>query len=334
MNLINCDNLLVDKTRGYGGLTGSKIAVHYNDAIWMLKCGENLKVKEFKNIEISYANDPITEYIGSHIYSIFGFPTHDTVLGTYRKKLCVLCKDLAYPYTIVEFRTIRNMIMDDTITQPNSGMSLNLNDIFETIQHSDVIDREEAIKRFWQMFVIDALIGNADRNNGNWGFLAQNGKLVLCPIYDCGGCLNNKRSDSQMYNDIQTGSIKNLALNYLHTFTDERGKRINPFHYMETNPNETIIETLNLFTEDKLVSMFNLIDSLVPIISDVRVKWYKEMLSLRFNHLVALRDKLFNKDEYLKEYLNILPPAAVADCVTKEDCDALLSSVGLSLPRE
>ena len=329
MNLIDCNNLLVDKTRGYGGLTGSKIAVHYDDSIWMLKCGENLKIKEFKNIEISYANDPITEYIGSHIYSIFGFPVHETVLGIYHNKLCVLCKDLAYPYTIVEFRTIRNMIMDDNVTQPSSGMSLNLNDIFETIQHSDAIDREGATKRFWQMFVIDALIGNADRNNGNWGFLAKNGKLELCPVYDCGGCLNNKRSDSQMNNDIQTGSIKNLAFNYLYIFTDNKGKRINPFHYMEKNPNETIIETLNLFTKDKLVSMLELIDSLVPIISDIRVEWYKEMLSLRFNHLVELRDKLFNKEDYLKEYLGILPPASVEACVTKEDCDSLLERLGI-----
>ena len=41
----------------------------------------------------------------------------------------------------------------------------------------------------------------------------------------------------------------------------------------------------------------------------------------------------FNKEEYLKEYLNILPPAAVADCNTKVDCDSLLSNVGLPLPR-
>lgn len=48
----------------------------------------------------------------------------------------------------------------------------------------------------------------------------------------------------------------------------------------------------------------------------------------------AIADMLsFNKEEYLKEYLSILPVAAVADCVTKEDCDALLSSVRLPIPR-
>lgn len=333
MKLITCDNLQIIPDRLYGGATGSKVAVRYNNSIWMLKGRERLRDKDFKNVEISYANDPITEYIGSHIYEIFNIPVHSTLLGAHRGKICILCSDDAYPQTLYEFRQFRNAIFAD-ISQPTSGMSTYISDIMQVIELSDRIPKSDAYDRFWKMFVIDSLIGNTDRNNGNWGFLFENGEFKLYEVYDCGGCLNNKRSDDQMLEDLKQGNVNNLALNYTFNFKDERGKRINPFHYIEKNPNETIIETLNLFTEDKLVSMFNLIDSLVPIISDIRVKWYKEMLSLRFNHLVELRDKLFNKEEYLKEYLNILPPAAVADCVTKEDCDALLSSVGLPLPRE
>ena len=35
--------------------------------------------------------------------------------------------------------------------------------------------------KFWDMFIIDALIGNHDRHNGNWGFLLnkKNKKLHL-----------------------------------------------------------------------------------------------------------------------------------------------------------
>lgn len=292
MNLIECDKLDVDKTRGYGGLTGSKIAVVYQNAIWMLKCGENLKIKNFRNAEISYANDPVTEYLGSHIYAVFGFPVHETLLGMYKGKMCVLCKDLAYPYNIVEFRTIRNMIMNDSVVQASSGMSLQISDIFETIRYSDAIDHALATERFWQMFVIDSLIGNSDRNSGNWGFLADNGILKLCPIYDCGGCLNNKRSDAQMAHDLETGAINNLALNYLFSFIDENGKRINPFHYMKRHCNNTILQTLDLFTDDKLVEINGLIDSLVPVISDIRANWYKKLLEIRFKYLQRLRTEM------------------------------------------
>lgn len=55
------------------------------------------------------------------------------------------------------------------------------------------------------------------------------------------------------------------------------------------------------------------------------------MLSLRFNHLVELRGKLFNKEDYLKEYLGIPPPASVETCVTKEDCDTLLERLNIKL---
>ena len=41
------------------------------------------------------------------------------------------------------------------------------------------------------MFIVDALIGNWDRHNGNWGFLYNTvtDEIALAPGYDCGSCL-------------------------------------------------------------------------------------------------------------------------------------------------
>ena len=41
------------------------------------------------------------------------------------------------------------------------------------------------------MFVVDALLGNFDRHNGNWGFLvdSKTQETSIAPIYDCGSCL-------------------------------------------------------------------------------------------------------------------------------------------------
>ena len=38
---------------------------------------------------------------------------------------------------------------------------------------------------------MDALIGNWDRHNGNWGFLynAHTDEMELAPVYDCGSSL-------------------------------------------------------------------------------------------------------------------------------------------------
>ena len=46
-------------------------------------------------------------------------------------------------------------------------------------------------RHFWDVFVVDALLGNFDRHNGNWGFLFDEitGESSIVPIYDCGNCL-------------------------------------------------------------------------------------------------------------------------------------------------
>ena len=53
------------------------------------------------------------------------------------------------------------------------------------------IDPEELSRFFWNMTVVDALVANFDRHNGNWGFLSDNttGKWSIAPVFDCGSSL-------------------------------------------------------------------------------------------------------------------------------------------------
>jgi len=54
-----------------------------------------------------------------------------------------------------------------------------------------VVDSKELKEHFWNMFVIDAFIGNWDRHNGNWGFLynQETDQMEIAPIFDCGSSL-------------------------------------------------------------------------------------------------------------------------------------------------
>ena len=46
---------------------------------------------------------------------------------------------------------------------------------------------------------MDALIGNTDRNNSNWGVIVrEDGTKELAPVYDNGNCLNSKWDDEKM----------------------------------------------------------------------------------------------------------------------------------------
>ena len=68
----------------------------------------------------------------------------------------------------------------DTINEINSSSKLNI-----TL-------KDNVIKKFWDMFVIDSIIGNTDRHNRNWGLLinVMTNEAEFAPIYDCGSCLN------------------------------------------------------------------------------------------------------------------------------------------------
>ena len=54
--------------------------------------------------------------------------------------------------------------------------------------------------RFWDMFIVDALIGNWDRHNGNRRFLYNNSadEVVLAPVFDCGISLYPQADDELM----------------------------------------------------------------------------------------------------------------------------------------
>jgi len=50
------------------------------------------------------------------------------------------------------------------------------------------------------MFITDALLGNFDRHNGNWGFLAdmKEEKTSIAPVYVCGSCLYPQMDEQGM----------------------------------------------------------------------------------------------------------------------------------------
>ena len=56
---------------------------------------------------------------------------------------------------------------------PLSGQSkpTELSDILETIEKQQFVEPGRLLEYFWDVFAIDALLGNFDRHNGNWGFL-------------------------------------------------------------------------------------------------------------------------------------------------------------------
>lgn len=106
--------------------------------------------------------------------------------------------------TLVQFRSLENSM----ISSSERGRSPRLADIEHVIGTHPFFEgfRELSLQRYWDTFVVDAIIGNFDRHSGNWGYLAEvdpqtripTRMLGPAPVYDCGSSMATRLSESEM----------------------------------------------------------------------------------------------------------------------------------------
>lgn len=166
IDFTNCKKIL---GRAYNGANGKKIAVEYNGREYMLKFPPSGAAKP---TELSYTNSCISEHIASSIFNMVGIKAQETLLGTYevsgKVKVVCACRDFTEKgYRLFDFCSIKNTILDSE----SGGSGTELADIMDTIEKQQYVEPSLLMQHFFNVFVVDALLGNFDRHNGNWGFL-------------------------------------------------------------------------------------------------------------------------------------------------------------------
>ena len=244
-----------------------------------------------KNKNISYINNAFSEYVGSNVFRIAGFKTQNTILGKYfyngKEKIVCACEDFTDDgHILYEFESLA------LSTNPDKKIETELNDIMEVIEESKMIDTADTKVKFWNMFIIDSLIGNTDRHNGNWGFLLNktSGEISFSPIYDCGSCLNPMLEDTELekINDIE---LKNIAIN-CYSCIKENGKKINYMTYIKQMKNEECNYAIKrIFDNIDIEEIENFIDN-IECISEVRKNFYKKVMKYRYEILKEVYKKL------------------------------------------
>ena len=152
----------------------------------------------------------------------------------------------------------------------------------EVIEESKMIDTESTKQKFWDMFVIDSLIGNTDRHNGNWGFLLnkKTRKVEFSPIYDCGSCLNPILEDEQI-KELNKTELKNLAIN-CYSCIKEDSKKINYMSYIKQKKNEECNNAIKrIFININIDKIKQFIDN-IECISNIRKEFYKNLINQRY----------------------------------------------------
>lgn len=292
--------------RMYGGTAGRKMGITYNSKEYLLKFPGNLKERQMKNINLSYSNSPVCEYIGSKIYELIGIPVHQTILGIRNDKIVVACEDfLENGDRLYEFDKIKVTFEPhflDSNGNETNGTGIDLYEILMTIQeHPFLKDVSGVMERFWDMFVIDALIGNTDRNNSNWGIiLRSDGTKDIAPVYDNGNCLNNKWDDKKMQMIMEDFSqMVAEGFKARRCIFEMQGRRINPYQIMESMAYQECSDAVCRLTPrigncmDKIQMMIEEI----PVLSEVQKQFYTMIIGYRYEKvLLPLWQKMWHKN--------------------------------------
>lgn len=286
---------LPKKNKAYAGANGSKISVVYNNEQYMLKFPPLPK----RNPEMSYTNSCISEYIGSHIFNMSGLNTQDTLLGIYKvknkEKTVVACKDFtSFGIVLQDFASLKNQMIDSEL----NGYGTELSDILLTIDNQRAIDRKELLEHFWNMFIVDAFIGNFDRHNGNWGFLynTQTDEMSIAPIYDCGSCLYPQADDELITKILSNDDeINARVFTFPNSAIQFEGKKINYFDFISSLKNKDCNDALNRIAPRINMNEIEEMINDITCISELHKQFYIKMLNKRKERIIDYAFNLLNR---------------------------------------
>lgn len=272
--------------RDYGG-SDNKRSIEYNGEKYMIKMPE-FKEQKTNDLQTSHVNNVLSEYIGSHIIKTTGLDVHDTFLGNYHGQLVVACKDFTGDgYRLQEFSWLLRTMYDKS----QIGRIPTYKQVNEVIKKHPLLNgiRKDAMDRYWDTFVVDALIGNFDRHKGNWGYLVNelSKDVQLAPIYDCGSCLYPGLSEDSM--GMILGDQKEIekriyefpkaALNK----NDYKNKedKFGYFELLSSNYDTNCVNALKRMYPKINMEKINNIITNIDFISDQRIEFYLSMLKYR-----------------------------------------------------
>lgn len=191
---------LIDRPRRasffYGGRPGGKSAVRIDGRAWMVKYPRK-------------GSSPLSEYVGSRVYEFLGIPVQEVRLGILEGTLVAACRDftedLDVSSGIVRVYSMGDLVNDDLgpmedvrlrASSVGRGRETDLGELLFTLEHHPAVPRS-FLTRFWEIFVVDALLGNGARPNDNWGFVVSaDGSHRLLPVFGNSRCLFAAREEA------------------------------------------------------------------------------------------------------------------------------------------
>ena len=215
-----------------------------------------------------------------------GLEAQQTFLGICDGSPVVVMKDfIGEDEIFVPF----NDVGDSTLEQSRERYKYTYDDIMRMLEENmKLTDVEGTIQHFWNMYLIDAWIGNFDRHGSNWGFLKKDNRYRMAPIYDNGSSLFPRLNTDMKLQKILDS--KEEMLKRVYTFPTSQillqGKKSSYYELIDSLQYEECNEALiRMKPKINLEKMEKIIDG-VEEISAVRKTFYKRMLYLRYEVMI------------------------------------------------
>ena len=287
--------------RLYGGVAGIKVGVTIDGINWLVKFPGNLRERQLENVNMSYSNSPLCEYLGSHLFEYFGIPVHETKLAIRGGKEVVMCRDFREDKVMYHFSELKATFEPAFVTADgfiSDGCGTDLSEALLVIREHPILhDVKDVEKRFWQMFIVDFILGNPDRNNGNWGILVDNDKVSLTPVFDCGNALCDKWDDTKMQLFMSDENLfKGEAYGSKVCFYTENNKRIKPYRFLKNTDNvickKVLKELLVVWDTNNVFDKFQNLMRKTNSVTETQFEFYSKLLITRVEKLKEINNSL------------------------------------------
>lgn len=159
----------------YGG-NRDKFGITVDNNCYIVKQGE-------------YESNIYSEYVASRFIGMTEVPVQEVWIGYYREDKVAIIKDFtSAEKKLRSYESTRQSSEGTTL----EGKEYTYDDVcYMIIKHKKMSAENKAdmLRQFWEMYILDAILGNRDRHRGNWGYIESDGGYEPAPLYDNEGSL-------------------------------------------------------------------------------------------------------------------------------------------------
>ena len=181
----------------------------------------------------------------------------------------------------------------------SNGSGTELEDVMDTIDKQQYVSPVELREHFWNVFIVDAFLGNFDRHNGNWGVLYDDVTRTteIAPVFYCGSCLLPQADENVMQAVLANEAELHARVYQFPTSAIKKnGRKINYYDFITRAENMDCNAALKrIFPKIDMMKIAAFIDR-TPAISDLQKQFYKCYLKARYDLILVPTYKLLMAD--------------------------------------